>query len=476
MAGPILLLKTITTLRPSFFEHGERLAHTYVDPLLGHTATSVDLGQLYWCAQLNETSLANLVALETPVADGLAQIDHALDVRAVDELGQAKAILRLFSQRMPSAAELLFCFRVISRCVAIASRHQEGFDVHLTRGLICTEYDQYRLSDILKAAAEPHGTALGRCLLGLLKCLHLPDDTAAAVITLRNDGELNQAILLASIVRRTCPAATIILDTSGANEQFNFNEWVPLLRASASTIRSYIDYFLPRQDYKATLRAVLQAVVLGGRHPVVTDTDNAVCFVDELGGLTRPVVAVRPIAEAFGDYIKSLPVFYTAGQRTIVGRLSPAKCHWAACEFCTINSQHLMPRGAAMFDATYRRDFDRLARKITDDHIESLILMDEALHPDVLITFARELLSRHISILYRARCRFTNALTADACQLLYESGCRYLGLGLESASPRVNSLVNKHLGPPVNYDRPRPARKYRQLEISYLPIFDDIVT
>jgi len=87
------------------------------------------------------------------------------------------------------------------------------------------------------------------------------------------------------------------------------------------------------------------------------------------------------------------------------------------------------------------------------DGIESLILMDEALHPHVLVAFARALLKRQVSIVYRARCRFTEDLTPQACGLLYQSGCRYLGLGLEAASPRINTLVHKHTGPPIDHQQ-----------------------
>jgi hypothetical protein len=453
MPATILLIKTITTMRPYFFEDGSSAAHTYVDPLLGHTTTSVDLGHLYWNSKLDEAYLANLLAAEAVDSGGAAgHLHYELDVQAVRELGRGKTILGLFSKQMPSAVELMFSFRVISRCVAIASRHQVGFDVHLTRGLISTEYDQYRLADILRAAEAPHDTAVGQCLNKFLSALNLHESPAVTVINLRNDGELNQAILLASIIKSKYPEAAIVLDASGANEQFNFGEWVPLFRASAAHFSRYVDYFLPYQDYKATLRVLVPSLAAGFR-PNLNGTENAVCFIDEAQRAGQPLLTVPPIRNAFSDYIKSLPVFYTAGQRTIVGRLSPAKCHWAACKFCTINSQHLMPRGLSVFDSNYEHDFDILARKIRDDNVESLILMDEALHPHVLLAFARALLERKITILYRARCRFTNDLTAEACRLLYASGCRYLGLGLESASPRVNRLVHKHTGPPIEYDR-----------------------
>ena len=415
--------------------------------------TSIDLGYLFWNSKLRAPHLSGFVAAEaTDIAEPAARISHDLDLQAVRELERAKSILGLFSKEMPTAAELLFVFRVISRCAAIASRHEVGLELHLTRGLFCTEYDQYRLTDILKAAEAPNEVSVGRCLGELLGSLDLPEEPQVAVISLRNDGELNQAILLASILKRRCFATSIILDTSGANEQYNFGEWVPLLRNSAHAVSRYIDYFLPRQDYKATLNALLECLT-GGVTPNLNGAPNVECFINDAPPANAPLLSPLPIERAFGHYVKSLPVFYAAGRRTIVARLSPAKCHWAACKFCTINSQHLVPRGLAVFDSSYQQYFEILVQKIKDDGIESLILMDEALHPHVLSAFARAILSTGVAIVYRARCRFTNDLTPDACRTLYESGCRYLGLGLESASPRVNALVNKHMGPPIDYDK-----------------------
>jgi hypothetical protein len=351
---------------------------------------------------------------------------------------------------MPSAAELLFVFRVITRCIAIVSRQQQGLEAHLTRGLLCTEYDQYQLAQILTAAQSPLETAVGRCLNDLLNTLDLPPTPTVAVINLRNDGELNQAILLASLLKQRAPTTTVVLDTSGANEQFNFGEWVPLFTARARELSPFVDYFVPRQDYKASLRALIAALAAGVR-PNVQDACNVIAL-DASRPTSGPALVVPSIDDAFDRYVRTLPVFHAAGQRTLVARLSPAKCHWSACSFCTINTQHLAPKGLAMFDASYQRHFDALVRKIREDRVESLILMDEALHPHVLLDFARALLASDVSVVYRARCRFTDDLTAEACRTLYASGCRYLGLGLEAASPRVNRLVNKHMGAPIDYE------------------------
>jgi hypothetical protein len=64
---------------------------------------------------------------------------------------------------------------------------------------------------------------------------------------------------------------------------------------------------------------------------------------------------------------------------------------------------------------------------------------------------AQSIIDEGLSIVYRARARFSDAYTMEYCELLYRSGCRYLGMGLEAASPRVNALVNKHRGSEIDY-------------------------
>jgi hypothetical protein len=444
-------LKTISTLRPHFFD-GETRARAS-GPSRGYDATSVDLGHLYWRRTFDSAELAGYLDAEAIVRDVPgAELQREIDLQAVRDLRAACSILGAVAQRMPSAAELLFCFRILAQCGAIASRRDAGFAVHFARGLVCTDLDQYRLSEILRAAAAPEHTAVGRLLATLLVAADAPEHADVVIINLRNDGELVQAFLLAALYKQRSPETVVILDTSGANEQYNFGQWVPLLRGAADEVSRYIDYFLPRQDYKATLHGLLDSLA-AGIHPRLADATNAVRF--SLDPPAHPLrrITVPPIERSFGDYIRALPVFHTAGRRTIVARLSPARCHWAACKFCTINSQHLMPRGLSTFGEGYQQDFDVLAQKIRDDRIESVVLMDEALHPNVLLAFARLLLAAKISIVYRARCRFTNDLTEEASRLIYASGCRYLGLGLEAASPRINRLVNKHMGAPIEYDR-----------------------
>lgn len=450
MRSPVLLVKAITTIRPYFFDAEFTGTYTHFDAHLGHRVTSVELGYYHWTQQLDEARLRGILTKHV-ASDVWTSLNRHLDGAAVREIVKVKSLLGEFSERMLSAEEIIFCFRVLERCTAVASLDERAFELHLGRGIVSQEYDPYSLTEILRAAAKAGESALGRYLAGLLPFEAIGCEPAAIVINLRNDGELIQAFLVAALIKQKWPNAVRILDSSGANEQYNFGEWVQPLTSRRDAVSQYFDYFLPRQDYGASLRALLELIMRGSSPALSGCTSNIIAFSSPAATAIEPA-PVRTVAETFHNYIQALPVFRTAGHRTIVARLSPTKCHWAACKFCTINSQHLMPRGLAIFDDHYQRNFESLLLKIRRDNIQSLILMDEALHPNVLLTFAERVLSSGLSIVYRARCRFTNDLTPEVCKTIYASGCRYLGLGLEAASPRVNKLVNKHMGEPIDYD------------------------
>ena len=323
-ARTVVFLKTITTIRPYFFEAGPSQTNAPAHSQESYATSSVDLGHLYWSREFDASRLSRLLQNGAGDADAGNTLANELDSQAILELNRAKAVLASFSTRMPSAAELMFCFRVLSRCAGIMSRHQQGLETHLTRGLVATEYNQYSLSDVLKAAEAPETTAVGRCLTDLLTLVDVPNSPVAAVINLRNDGELNQAILLGCILKRRWPEVAVILDTSGANEQFNFAEWVPLLTGAAPEIGKYLDYFLPRQDYGASQRALL-SLLAAKIEPDLDGAENVIHLANAKAHQVQSAVLVPPIEDAYSDYIRSLPVFYTAGQRTMVGRLSPAR-------------------------------------------------------------------------------------------------------------------------------------------------------
>src|SRR5262249_50622517 len=156
------------------------------------------------------------------------------------ELPRAKGILASVAQRMPSARDLWFAYRVLSRCVSVGSRAESGFQLHMARGLVTYQFRQYSLDDILRVAEDPGSTAVGRYFSRHLSTMIPPGPPGTFVVNLRNDGELNQAVIIAAILKGQVPGSVGILDASGANEQFDFGGWAAQFEAKSGRLGRFL--------------------------------------------------------------------------------------------------------------------------------------------------------------------------------------------------------------------------------------------
>jgi radical SAM superfamily enzyme YgiQ (UPF0313 family) len=114
-------------------------------------------------------------------------------------------------------------------------------------------------------------------------------------------------------------------------------------------------------------------------------------------------------------------------------------CYWHKCSFCDTT----LP---------YIRRFESAPASVLVDRIEQVIaqtgrrgfhFVDEAAPPAVMKDVAKELLKRKIKISWWTNIRFENAFTDDLCRLLAASGCIAATGGLETASDRLLTLMNK---------------------------------
>lgn len=462
------IIKTVTRLLSHYCEPDASTGYSAHCDTLEREIHHIDLGLLFWRDKLEPTRLLSLHRREAETADGERGLraGSELDGYAIRYLPEACAIFGAVKRRMPGPDELWFAFRVLSRAISVGTRHETGFKLHMARGLVTDEYNQYDIDDLLEVASDPLSSSFGRYVEPHLARHLKRSPEANVVINVRNDGEFNQALIVAAILKSLNGRVVVILDTSDANEQFDFGSWLPSFVDRSAELGKYIDYFLPRQDYKATLRHLLDRLD-EGESPIAPEPNlvplGGSCAQTEgaevtIGGGQKPRLAagvlqlIRPsLDSAFEHYLQTLPVFYAAGLRSMSTRISPNRCHWAACSFCTINAQHILPRAGQALDPQTEYFISNLLDIVQSRRVESLIITDEALPPQVLFGFARGVLDRKLSIVYRARARFSPEMTPEASELLYRSGCRYLGLGLEAASPRVNQMVNKHMGTPIDY-------------------------
>ena len=114
-------------------------------------------------------------------------------------------------------------------------------------------------------------------------------------------------------------------------------------------------------------------------------------------------------------------------------------CYWGKCTFCDISLDYI-------------KVYEPLIAKTLCDRIEQLIsqtgetgfhFVDEAAPPALMRELALEIIRRKLVITWWTNIRFEKSFTWDLCQLLKASGCVAVSGGLEVASDRLLTLIDK---------------------------------
>jgi hypothetical protein len=114
-------------------------------------------------------------------------------------------------------------------------------------------------------------------------------------------------------------------------------------------------------------------------------------------------------------------------------------CYWKKCSFCDVSLDYISRYDAASASTLV----DRIERIVAETGQTGFHLVDEAAPPKALKAMAEELLRRRISISWWGNIRFEKTFTPELAQLLADSGCIAMSGGLEVASDRLLSLMQK---------------------------------
>lgn len=114
-------------------------------------------------------------------------------------------------------------------------------------------------------------------------------------------------------------------------------------------------------------------------------------------------------------------------------------CYWGKCTFCDISLDYI-------------KNYQPIAAKVLVDRMEGMVeqtdekgfhFVDEAAPPALMRDLALEILRRGLQVRWWTNIRFEKSFTADLCRLLQASGCIAVSGGLEVASNRLLSLIQK---------------------------------
>jgi radical SAM superfamily enzyme YgiQ (UPF0313 family) len=114
-------------------------------------------------------------------------------------------------------------------------------------------------------------------------------------------------------------------------------------------------------------------------------------------------------------------------------------CYWGKCTFCDISLDYIKryePADAQLI-------CDRIEEMIAQTGERGFHFVDEAAPPALMKEVAHEILRRKIVISWWTNIRFEKSFTNDLCILLRESGCIAVSGGLEVASDRLLTLIDK---------------------------------
>jgi hypothetical protein len=114
-------------------------------------------------------------------------------------------------------------------------------------------------------------------------------------------------------------------------------------------------------------------------------------------------------------------------------------CYWKKCSFCDITLDYINRYDVA--PATLL--VDRIEQIIAQTGQTGFHFVDEAAPPAPLRDMAIELIRRGVKISWWGNIRFEKTFTPDLCRLLAESGCIAVSGGLEVASDRLLTLMQK---------------------------------
>ncbi len=301
-------------------------------------------------------------------------------------------------------------------------------------------YEPTRSREILRAAADrkqniflpffesvlPEFAAIGPDVVG---------------ISINYHAQLIPGITLASLLRRSLKSAYVVV--GGSLIGYFEDDW-NVLRPLAGVVDAFVPF-----EGETPLLALLGALESGQRAsaiPGVLRFDDgtrsrpkrramAATFIPaerppDVRALPVPDFSGLPLDEYLSPF-RLLPVLTTRG------------CYWGRCAFCThdhVYRGRYRPKPAAQV----RTELDTLSRR---HETTRFYFVDESLPPSVTRELARAIARGGQPYEWFGDLRFEPSLDAGWFDDVRQGGCRHLILGLESASTRVLSAMNKGTHP-----------------------------
>lgn len=378
---------------------------------------------------------------------GVADPGHQVDWEAVS---RAKVLLRSGKQPLEEA-ELLASLQQLDSAFATSSRrfgstrlryvgakklprHPQALLFPYGPTVPSLEMDYPPTSSLaIRAAVDdraqnPFLDYYERALVGSLSAMR-PDVVGVSVAF---PSQMIPAFSFARFVKKLLPACHVTM--GGAH--------ISKLRVNLKQSVAFQELLLPLVDSVVIGEgegALVQLIQTLDRGEETAASPNLVFRRGRRVTITAPAPALHVADLPTPDFSQlDLPRYLGSGTCRTVPLLCTRGCYWGKCTFC--DSFMLLGNYRARPTRRLLADVEALHRL---HDVRGIQFADEALPPAVMRALSSFITERGLPVQWSSYARFERGMTADFCQQIAAGGCRVLFMGLESASRRVNDLMDK---------------------------------
>lgn len=357
----------------------------------------------------------------------------------LDKIDLVKWNINLYNDnKIPKWEDIFFSFRVFSLILYYVNDFFSNEEIYLwLREGIVFKKKKLSLNDLIKNIEFYSQTNFIEILVEPIVKKIIKKNQKLYIFEIFWPYEIILVWVISQIIKNINKEARVCIDFSIWNEQFDFNQWIELIKKWEKNFFDFFDFFIVNNDFWDSKEKLLSYINWNIDKEKISNIilyDKKVYYSEiEDMGLSYNIFT-KFLDQTF-NYNNIYPFLW---KKWIYSRLLPYKCYWSNCNFCAINSQNKFS-----YNSDYSYDFfiDKWISFIKKFNIYSLNFKDEAIPPKVILKFAYKIIENNLNVNYQFRTRYDNIFTLKNCKILAQSWCWYCGVWLESAVDRVNEKI-----------------------------------
>jgi len=295
--------------------------------------------------------------------------------------------------------------------------------------------------DELYTSLQKELTYIDAILINILQKKMAEIKPAVILISVPFPGNLYTSLRCGQWIKQHYPNTKIAMGGGFANTElrslsdarvFEFYDFITLDDGEAP-----VENLLQYLDGNKTINELKRTFTLVNGH--VTYINNTACTDYKHGQVGTPDYSDFLLDQ----YISAIEVVNPMHSMWSDGRWNKLTmahgCYWGKCTFCDTSLEYI-------------KRYEPIAAELLCNRMEEIIeqtgqngfhFVDEAAPPALMRALSIEIIKRKLTVTWWANVRFEKSFTRDLCLLLKTSGCIAISGGLEVASDRLLTLIQK---------------------------------